>query len=102
MQALLPEHVVVPMLNAASIYVQQALLGLGDRVIPGGATDYIGPSLMMFRTWNTNNHQQTYGVLLAAIAALRNYMSGHQYGSATFTIFDGVHEVAAGMIGLDN
>lgn len=99
MQGALPVNVVLPMLNVASAFIQQALLAFGDGVIPTGAVDYAGPFLMHFRTWNTNNHQQTYGVLRAAIAALRSYMEAHGYGSATFTIFDGANEVGAGVIG---
>lgn len=99
MQGALPVNGVLPMLNVARAFVQQALLNLGDRVIETGAVDYHGAFLMNFRTWNTNNHQQTYGVLGAAIAALTSYMGAHGYGSATFTIFDGANEVGAGMIG---
>lgn len=99
MQGALPANVVLPKLNVAQAFVQQALLSVGDGPIQTGTVDYHGPYLMAFRTWNTNNHQQTYGVVGAAIAALRGYMAAHGYGSATFDIFDGANEVGAGVIG---
>ena len=87
------------MLNVATAFVQQALLGLGDGVIEAGRGDYRGPFSMMLQTWNTNNHQQTYGVLGAAIAALRDYMAENGYGAASFVIFDGANEVGKGVVG---
>ena len=96
----LPGDPVRTMLSVARAYVQQALLHLGDGVIQAGGVDYNGPSSMNFQTWNTNNHQQTYGVLRAALAALSDYMNRYGYGAATFSIHDGDNEVGAGLIGL--
>ena len=57
---------------------------------------------MSVDTVNANNHQQTWGVLGAAIAALASYMQeGVEAGpgSAYFVIFDGENEVGVGMVG---
>ena len=99
MRGALPGNLVLAMLNVARSFVQQALLQRGDVVIAGGGVDYNGQAQLTFQTWNTNNHQQTYGVLMAAIAALRDYMEGHGFGAATFVIFDGANEVGNGFIG---
>ena len=98
----IPGNQVRTMLSVAMVYVQQAILQLGDGVIQAGGVNYNGPSSMNFQTWNTNNHQQTYGVLGAAIAALSDYMNRYGYGAATFSIHDGNNEVGSGLIGLAN
>lgn len=54
----------------------------------------------MLRIINTNNHQLTWGVLGAAIDALRDYMSQAVTGpgESWFSIFDGQNEVGMGTI----
>lgn len=48
---------------------------------------------------NSNNHQQTWGVLNAAIGAVWGYMlDKNNIGTARFTIFDGGNEVGRGSI----
>ena len=48
---------------------------------------------------NANNHQQTWGVVGAAIGALQDYMNQNGFGQATFNVFDGGTEVGVGKIG---
>ena len=47
---------------------------------------------------DANNHQQTYGVVGAAISVLRYYMERNGYCVASFDIFDGENQVGAGQI----
>ena len=50
-------------------------------------------------TWDSNNHQQTWGVLGAALEALDDYMRVRGgYGAAQFTILDGQNEVGVGRL----
>ena len=46
------------------------------------------------------DYQTTYGVLHSALEALINWMSsaGHAFGTGTFTIWDGEHQVGHGSI----
>ena len=49
---------------------------------------------------NVNNHQLTYGVVRAAVAAVRDYMARDgDYGTLSFEIWDGDSEVGTGLIG---
>ena len=48
---------------------------------------------------NANNHQVTYAVLRAAVAALRDYMAQEgEYGTLVFDIWDGNNQVGKGVI----
>ena len=50
---------------------------------------------------NANNHQQTWGVLGAALDAVGLFMrqNGGGAGTAIFSIFDGTNMVGTGSIG---
>ena len=55
-------------------------------------------------TQNTNNHQQTWGVLGSALAAVRDFMvctplQAEGPGAVHFQIFDGWNEVGQGTVG---
>lgn len=78
--------------------VQNRIAAGGDALIPQGVFEASYQDLNLW-TRNANNHQQTYGVLMAALNALNHYMFTEQIGSATFLIFDGAVEVAVGAIG---
>ena len=73
----------------------------GDGVLLGGELDYLAPDEgVEFHAWNTNNRQQTYGVLRAAVEALRDFMGEKGVVGANFYVYDGVGtEVGAGTIG---
>lgn len=94
------ETAVLNMLNTAAGYLEESIREYGDIVIPGGGVEYnsvlTGTS---FSTQNSNNHQQTFGVLAAAINALKDYMSRNYYGRASFHIYDGFNEVGLGTVG---
>ena len=49
-------------------------------------------------TRNSNNHQQTWGVLGTALEILENYMQGAGFGAVRFTIMDGSNEVGEGLL----
>lgn len=86
-------------LHSAYAEVVMGIFHNGDGVIPGGMFHKAGPDNIALRTMNSNNHQITYGVLGAAIAAVEAYMNNHYFGGASFTINDGMTEVAKGVIG---
>lgn len=50
------------------------------------------------KTWNSNNHQTTWGVMGATLGALREFMNEYGWGAARFTIFDGVKEIGEGIV----
>lgn len=51
------------------------------------------------RVRNANNHQCTYGVMRAAVAALYDYMlTENEYGTVTFDIWDGENQVGQGFV----
>lgn len=50
--------------------------------------------------WNENNHQMSWGVLGAAIQAVQDCMLNiEEWGTATFSIWDGETEVGFGVLG---
>ena len=74
----------------------------GDGVIDSGVYRWgpLGPGALGAKFVNVNNHQLTYGVVHAAVAALRDYMaSDGDYGLLSFEIWDGDNEVGTGVIG---
>ncbi|KAA6408378.1 MAG: hypothetical protein FRX48_08120 [Lasallia pustulata] len=77
--------------------------GVHDGVVPvsqavDGAWQWVAHHGMTLRTWNTNNHQMTYGVLGAAFLALCQYMQLAGFGTVRFTVWDGVNQVGAGAL----
>lgn len=87
-------------LDTAARYVAQYVNQISDAVISKGSMEFYGGNGVFFKSWNVNNHQQTWGVLAAAIAALKDYMSQTYFGRASFNIFDGRNEVGEGTVGL--
>ena len=82
----------------------QALDGLiqnqGDGVIANGVYLVRGERNTAIGVRNANNHQLTYGVARAAIAALENWMSlEFNHGFMQFEIWDGDNQVGIGKVG---
>ena len=79
------------------------LLQLMDNPLVGGGYYWGLPrSAYYINVSNANNHQVTYGVLRAAVAALRDYMAQEgEYGTLVFDIWDGVNQVGRGTIDED-
>lgn len=58
------------------------------------------PTGLVLNVANANNHQTTWGVLGAALSALKDFVAeSGGFTSATFEIFDGVNQVATGTLG---
>ena len=73
--------------------VRQQLIR-GDGVIPGGIFSFSFDGLA-WKSVNANNHQQTWGVLGAAINALEDFMVKKKtFGTVAFEIWDGGNQVA--------
>ena len=88
------------MLSTASSSISAFLSEIGDGVISKGGITWPGSDGVGFLTWNTNNHQTTWGVLSSAVSALNDYMSRYGYGAASFTIADGINIVGRGYVGI--
>ena len=73
----------------------------GDGVIVSGRYEGVVPGNSFgLGMRNANNHQLTYGVVQAAIAALKSYMSQeNNYGWVLFEIWDGDNQVGVGALG---
>ena len=92
---------ILKLLSDAYSKIVLEMAQVGDEVIPEGVFDYSGDGGLNVYTINTNNHQQTYGVLGAAIEGLSHWMiTKGEYGAAHFIIFDGENEVGQGTLGL--
>ncbi|MCJ1305346.1 hypothetical protein MMC08_008160, partial [Hypocenomyce scalaris] len=90
---------VVQVLTACYSAVASHILQDGDGVIEGGAFSWQGNNGITLSTMNTNNHQNTWGVIGAAIIALQDFMQENGYGGATFSIWDGPNMVGRGWLG---
>lgn len=96
----MPSIAILQFLNDAYNVLTTHITAAGDGLIPNGrwGLELNGIGL---NTINTNNHQQTYGVLGAAVEGLSRYFFTHQDagGSVYFYIFDGGVEVGQGSLG---
>ena len=91
--------VVVTMLSDALAYINTEISVRGDGLVPNGVFDYSSLGFQWYSV-NSNNHQQTWGVVGEAIEALLTFMVKYSsYGMAHFNIYDGPNQVAAGTLG---
>ena len=98
MTELIPESVILHILRTGIEYIADYIGVMGDGMVPNGGVVWPGPDHVSLVTWNLNNHQTTWGVLGAALEAVRECMSLNGYGGARFSINDGPHEVGAGAL----
>lgn len=89
-------------LIGAATAIYDHIGAVGDGVIGGGRFQWplgeFSPAQMLFlKVWNANNHQVTWGVMHAAIAAIFNYMSMRGWGVGHFDIYDGGVRVGYGL-----
>lgn len=98
MGTLIAGNAVSDLLDTAWVTAMTRINNQGDNVIDHGIFELIGPTGLLLRVSNSNNHQITYGVMGAACMALVQYMTTTAFGAATFHIFDGVTEVGKGEI----
>lgn len=82
----------------AAMQIKSVIDLRGDGVIRSGHYEYDFSGGINFRTWNANNHQQTYGVVGAAISALRDFMDKFEYAAVDFEVWDGGNQVGEGQI----
>lgn len=94
----IPGNGIMVLLNTAYNSVMDVLQAHGDGLLAPGGALWQTNGLMM-RAHNSNQHQTSWGVMGAAIVALRDYMSRNGWAAATFNIYDGAHEVGAGVLG---
>lgn len=85
-------------LDAVGVAIRVDIRTTGDGDVPGGLITYQSSGLVII-SQNANNHQQTWGVLGAGIAALSDYMlaqkeKGYSPSSVEFLIYDGPNQVA--------
>ena len=83
-----------------SITVARASAHSIGAVIPNGSFEYAGQDALFVRIRSANHHQVTYEIAAAALSALRGYMLSHQFGAASFWIYDGNREVGTGLVGV--
>lgn len=70
-----------------------------DAVVRSGQLSWTAEDLAI-HVWNANNHHIPWGVLGAPVHAIEDFMFYRQHwGAASFEIFDGVNQVAQGMLG---
>ena len=78
--------------------VDMAVVQMGDIPVLGGCFQWIANGVQWISI-NSNNHQQTYNVALAAIKAVQAFMaSSGQFGFANFQIYDGENQVGVGQV----
>ena len=99
----IPGPAVYSVLENAYDAILNVINTVGDGVIRSGSYRYVSQGLELY-TENTNNHQQTWGVLGAAVSALQQYMESVEWNqgdpaSVQFSIYDGANEVAMGTLG---
>ena len=74
-----------------------AILG-GDALVAGGRFLYPGDGIL-FKVWNTNNHQLTWSVLRTALWAMKDFINSmNEFKTMAFAIYDGVNMVGKGTI----
>lgn len=73
------------------------LRALGDVAVPAGCLTYVRNGVRWISI-NANNHQQTLGVVQAAVKGVMVFMDAGQVGWASFEIWDGDNQVGGGRV----
>lgn len=90
---------IIPMIRQARAAVRLRISQVGDGLIAGGVFIWQGYGGHRLRMENSNNHQQTLGVIAAALSMLMDFMILHtDDGVGTFVVHDGPNEVGRGTI----
>lgn len=90
---------IVRLLVNFNAHLQRTLSAADDGPLRGG--DYVWGLEQDYniRVGNANNHQCTYGVMRAAVAALYDYMlAENDFGTVKFDIWDGENQVGQGIV----
>ncbi len=98
--AVTPANVVADLLDQAIAYVQNQA-ALQDGIIGTAGYRRLGAQALTLLAEDANHHQLTWGVLGAALQAVKEYMSqsGNSFGTAYFSIYDGDNQTGKGSIG---
>lgn len=88
---------VTHLLDWASTSVANHMHIAGDGLVQSGTFRIVIDGVELWMR-NANNHQQTWGVVSAAIAALVGFQTRGPLGprAIDFQVYDGVHQVAIG------
>lgn len=110
------------LLETAHTAIMTRIENIGDGPVSSGVFRIGGDENIVLYTRNANNHQQTWGVIGAALGALQDYMNHNGelpnwpvekgrfntnndllgFGQAAFDVFDGENEIATGTIGYES
>ena len=72
---------------------------MGDGLVPGGVFIWQGNGGHVVRMENSNNHQQTLGVVAEALGTIMDFLiTERDHGVGVFTVHDGPNEVGIGAI----
>lgn len=85
-------------INIARGIISTYIRVVGDGPVTNGRYEMVGLGGVQVMARNADNHQLTWGVLSAALAAVLDYMRVFGNGAATFNIFDGTHMVGQGTV----
>ena len=85
-------------INIAHGIISNYIRVAGDGPIANGRYNMVGLGGVQVMAWNADNHQLTWGVLSAALAAVLDFMRVFGNGAATFNILDGAHMVGQGTV----
>lgn len=89
---------IINVLDACYNLITYSIRQNGDSLLPGGYFNWMGINGIALEAMNANNHQLTWGVLAAAIVAMKKYMESNGYRQANFDIYDGINMVGKGLI----
>lgn len=90
---------IISMIRYAHAAVRLRISQLGDGLVIGGVFVWQGSGGHSLRMENSNNHQQTLGVIAAALSMLMDFMIlDTARGVGTFVVHDGSNEVGRGTI----
>lgn len=94
-------RVISDLLDQAITYVQNYISTNQDGLIGSSGYRRLGGDAITLSAYDANNHQLTWGVLGAALQAVRDFMSqsGNSFGMVYFAIFDGENQTGEGRIG---
>lgn len=87
------------LLNSVHNEIGNHIARAGDHLVPEGFISIADFGLEL-RMVNANNHQQTWGVMNAGIAALMQFMqrSGRGPGAVAWQVYDGQNMVGVGFL----
>ena len=90
---------IISMLRQARAAVRLRISQVGDGLIAGGVFIWQGYGGHVLRVENGNNHQQTMGVIGAALETILDFLNTQtEHGVGFFTVYDGANEVGVGVI----